>query len=60
MARQVIAVRLTPAQALRVERLAGCLWPNEKLNVEEISRLLLPEHLLWAESERNLVETVRA
>jgi hypothetical protein len=59
MARQVKAVRLTPAQALRVERLAGCLWPTEKLDVGEISRRLLLEHLLWAESEHNLAETVR-
>ena len=29
------------------------------LTVEEISRRLLLEHLLWAESERSLVEVVR-
>jgi hypothetical protein len=51
-------VRLTPAQALRCERLATYLWPEERLSVEEISRRLLLEHLLWAESERNLVESV--
>jgi len=58
MARQVIAVRLTAQQALRCEKLAGYLWPEEKLSVEEISRRLLLEHLLWAESERNLIQSV--
>jgi hypothetical protein len=36
-----------------------CLWPTEKLDIGEISRRLLLEHLLWAESERNMVESVR-
>jgi hypothetical protein len=51
-------VRLTVAQALRCEKLGTYLWPEERLSVEEISRCLLLEHLLWAESERNLVEAV--
>jgi hypothetical protein len=51
-------VRLTVAQAERCEKLATYLWPEEKLSVEEISRRLLLEHLLWAESERNLIESV--
>jgi hypothetical protein len=51
-------VRLTVAQALRCEKLATYLWPQEKLSVEEISRRVLLGHLLWAESERNLVERV--
>jgi hypothetical protein len=51
-------VRLTVAQALRCEKLATYLWPEEKLSVEEISRRLLLEHLLWAESERNLIQSV--
>jgi hypothetical protein len=57
--RQRVTVRLTVAQALRCEKLATYLWPQEKLSVEEISRRLLLEHLLWAESERDLVERVR-
>ena len=38
----------------------GCLWPGEKLTVEEIGRRRLLEHLLLAESERGMVESVRA
>ncbi len=57
-ARQRVMVRLTVAQALRCEKLATYLWPQEKLSVEEISRRVLLRHLLWAESERNLVERV--
>jgi hypothetical protein len=49
---------LTVAQALRCEKLGTYLWPEERLSVGEISRRLLLEHLLWAESERNLVESV--
>lgn len=44
--------------ALRCEKLATYLWPQEKLSVEEISRRLLLEHLLSAESERNLIKSV--
>ena len=58
--RQPLVVRLTPAQALRMERMGECLWPTEKLDIGEISRRLLLEHLLWAESERNMAESVRA
>jgi hypothetical protein len=58
MARQRVMVRLTEAQALRCEKLATYLWPQEKLDVGEISRRLLLEHLLWQESERNLIESV--
>jgi hypothetical protein len=57
--RQPITMRLTVAQALRCEKLASYLWPEEKLTVGEISRRLLLEHLLWQESERNLIESVR-
>jgi hypothetical protein len=39
--RQRVTVRLTVAQALRCEKLATYLWPQEKLTVEEISRRLL-------------------
>jgi hypothetical protein len=59
MGRQPVTVRLTVAQALRCEKLATHLWPEEKLSVEEISRRLLLEHLLWQESERDLIESVR-
>lgn len=58
MRRQPVVVRLTSAQALRCEKLATYLWPQEKLGVEEISRRLLLEHMLWVEPERNLVESV--
>jgi hypothetical protein len=57
--RQPITVRLTVAQALRCEKLATYLWTQEKLDVGEIIRRLLLEHLLWQESERNLIESVR-
>lgn len=57
--RQPVEVRRTVAQALNREKLATYLWPQEKLSVEEISRRLLLEHLLWQESERNLIESVR-
>lgn len=60
MSRQEVVVRLTMHQQLRCEKLGECLWPGEKLSVEEISWRLLLEHLLWAESKRWLVETVRA
>jgi hypothetical protein len=59
VAHQPVIIRLTVAQALRCEKLASYLWPQEKLNVEEISRRLLLEHLLWAESEHNLTEQVK-
>ena len=58
MRRQPVVVRLTSAQALRCEKLATYLWPQEKLGVKEISRRLLLEHMLWVEPERNLVESV--
>jgi hypothetical protein len=57
--RQPVEVRLTPAQALRMERMGECLWPTEKLSVGEISRRLALTQLLWAESERGMVEVVR-
>lgn len=59
MMRRQVVVRLTSAQALCCEKLAECLWPAEKLSVEQISRRLLREHLLWVESERNMCEPVR-
>jgi len=59
VARQPVVVRLTVAQALRCEKLGTYLWPQEKLSVEEISWRLLLDHLLWAESERKLIESVK-
>ena len=59
-ARQQVAVDLKAAQALRCEKPGECLWPTAKLSVEKISRRLLLEHLLWAETERGMVESVRA
>ena len=57
--RQPLTVRLTPAQALRMERMGEALWPTEKLSAVEVTRRLALTQLLWAESERNLVESVR-
>jgi hypothetical protein len=37
--RQPVVVRLTPAQALSMERMGECSWPTEKLSLGEISRL---------------------
>jgi hypothetical protein len=37
--------------------LVGC---NSAVLTGEIGRRLLLEHLLWAESERNLIESVRS
>ena len=59
LGRQQVVVRLTVAQSLRYEKLGECLWPGEKLSVDQISRRRL-EHLLWAESERGMVESLRA
>ena len=53
---QRVEVKLTVNQALRTEWLGQCLWPDEKLDIAEVSRRLLLEHLLWQESARNMVE----
>ena len=60
MARQVIAVRLTPAQVLRMEQLGKCYWPTEAPEAGETARRLLLKYLLWKGDEKGLVETVRA
>ena len=57
--RQPLVVRLTPAQALRMERMGECLWPTEKLSAAEVTWRLALTQLLWAESERGMVESVR-
>ena len=62
--RQPLVVRLTPAQALRMERMGECLWPTEKLSAAKVIRRLaltqlLRAGMLWAESKRNMVEQVR-
>jgi len=54
--REQVMVRLTQHQVLRAEKPGKCLWPEEKLGIEEVSRRLLLEHVLWQESERNMVE----
>jgi hypothetical protein len=36
--RQPVVVRLTPAQALRMERMGEPLWPTEKLSAAEVTR----------------------
>ena len=58
-ARQALVVRLTPAQTLRMERIDECLWPTEKLSAAEVTRRLALTQLLWAESKRGMVESVR-
>jgi hypothetical protein len=40
-----ITLRLTSHQAERCAKLATYLWPEERLDVSEISRRLLLEHL---------------
>ena len=57
--RQPVVVRLTPAQSLRMEKMGECLWPTEKLSAAEVTRRLALTQLLWAESERGMVESVR-
>ena len=57
--RQKLEVRLTPHQALRMERMGETLWPSEKLSAAEVTRRLALTQLLWAESEREMVESVR-
>ena len=49
-----VVVRLTSNQAHRLRSLGWALWKEEHLEIAEISRRLLLEHLLWAESERGL------
>ena len=56
---QRVTVRLTVAQALRMERMGETLWPGERLSAAEVTRRLALTQLLWAESERNMVESVR-
>ena len=50
---------LTPAQALRMERMGQTLWPGEKLSAAEVTRRLALMQLLWSEDEHNMVEQVR-
>jgi hypothetical protein len=57
--RQPVMARLTPAQTLRMERMGETLWPTEKLSAAEVTRRLTLTQLLWAESERGMVESVR-
>jgi len=48
---------------LRVMRRCGCIGilrlPTEKLSAAEVTHRLALTQLLWAESERNMVESVR-
>jgi len=57
--RQPVEVRLTAAQTLGMERMGECLWPTKTLSAGEVARRLALTQLLWAENERNVVETVR-
>jgi hypothetical protein len=54
--RQPVTVRLTPAQALRMERMGQTLWPGEKLSAAEVTRPLALTQLLWSEDKHNMVE----
>jgi len=42
-----------------MERMGETLWPGEKLSAAEVTRRLALTQLLWVESERNMVESVR-
>jgi hypothetical protein len=42
-----------------MERMGEALWQTEKLSAAEVRRPLALTHLLWAESERGMVESVR-
>jgi len=42
-----------------MERIGECLWPTEKLSAADVTGRLALTQLLWAESERNMVESVR-
>ena len=42
-----------------MERMRETLWPGEKLSAAEVTRRLALTQLLWVESERNMVESVR-
>jgi hypothetical protein len=57
--RQPVTARLTSAQALRMERMGQTLWPSERLSAAEVTRRLALTQLLWAETERGMVESVR-
>ena len=57
MMQQVVDPML--AQRLRCEKLAEYLWPAEQSSLEEMGPRLLLEHLLLAELEGNMVESVR-
>jgi len=57
--RQPVTVRLTVAQALRMERMGQTRWPGERLSAAEVTRRLALTQLLWAESVRGMVESVR-
>jgi len=52
-------VRLTVAQRLRMEEMGATLWPTEKLSAGEVTRRLALLQLLWEESERGWVPSVR-
>ena len=57
--RQPVTVRLTVAQRLRMEEMGATLWPTEKLSAGEVTRRLALLQLLWEESERGWVPSVR-
>ena len=58
MERARIEVKLTHAQVLRAVELGAVLWPTEKLDISEISRRLLLEHMLFTEDANGMVPRV--
>ena len=54
ISKRAVTICLTEGQAGRVQRLGEAIWKEEYLGLEEISKRLLLEYLLWAESERGL------
>ena len=49
-----VVVRVTANQAHRLRSLGWALWKEEHLELGEISRRLLLEHLLFVEAEEGL------
>ena len=60
LGRQQVVVRADAVSGVALPEGWGVTIAAEKLSVEEISRRLPLEHLPWVESERNMVESVRA
>jgi len=55
----LVVIACDAGQSLVQGGAAGKWWPTEKLSAAEVTRLLALTQLLWAESERGMVESVR-